>query len=70
MVVEKKRRQRKQLTVMEAIISSTRRPVWILTRQRLAVGGRETLLEELDEHNSLSPEITGGDMDASWQTAN
>ena len=27
------------------------------------------LLEELDEHNSLSPEITGGYLDASWQTA-
>lgn len=39
-------------------------------RQRLAVGGRDTLLEELDEHNSLSPQITGGDIDASWQTAN
>jgi hypothetical protein len=39
-------------------------------RQRLAVGGRDVLLEELDEHNSLSPELTGGDLDASWQTAN
>jgi hypothetical protein len=39
-------------------------------RQKLAVGGRDVLLEELDEHNSLSPEITGGDLDASWQTAN
>ena len=39
-------------------------------RQRLAVGGRDELLEELDEHNSLSPEISGGDLDASWQTAN
>ena len=39
-------------------------------RQRLAVGGRDELREELDEHNSLSPEITGGDLDASWQTAN
>lgn len=39
-------------------------------RQRLAVGGRDRLLEELNEHNSLSPEITGGDLDASWQTAN
>ena len=39
-------------------------------RQRLAVGGRDELLEELDEHNSLSPEITGADLDASWQTAN
>src|SRR5215211_8028151 len=39
-------------------------------RQRLAVGGRDVLLDELDEHNSLSPEITGGDIDASWQTAN
>src|SRR5918993_1300380 len=39
-------------------------------RQRLAVGGRDELREELDEHNSLSPELTGGDLDASWQTAN
>lgn len=39
-------------------------------RQRLAASGREVLLEELDEHNSLSPEITGGDIDASWQSAN
>jgi hypothetical protein len=39
-------------------------------RQMLAVGGRKELLQELDQHNSLSPEITGGDLDASWQTAN
>jgi Family of unknown function (DUF6335) len=39
-------------------------------RQELAVGGRDELLEELDEHHSLSPEISGGDLDASWQTAN
>jgi hypothetical protein len=39
-------------------------------RQQLAVGGRSELLEELDEHNSLSPEISGGDLDASWQTGN
>jgi hypothetical protein len=39
-------------------------------RQRLAVSGRDELREELDEHNSLSPEITGGDLDASWQSAN
>ena len=39
-------------------------------RQKLAVGGREELQEELDQHNSLSPAITGGDLDASWQTAN
>jgi hypothetical protein len=39
-------------------------------RQRLAVSGRDVLLEELEEHNSLSPKITGGDIDASWQTAN
>jgi Family of unknown function (DUF6335) len=39
-------------------------------RQQLGVGGRTELLEELDEHNSLSPEISGGDLDASWQTGN
>ena len=39
-------------------------------RQELAVGGRDELLDELEEHHSLSPEISGGDLDASWQTAN
>lgn len=39
-------------------------------RQKLAVGGRDQLLEDLEEHNSLSPKISGGDIDASWQTAN
>jgi hypothetical protein len=39
-------------------------------RQKLAVGGRDDLLEQLDEHHSLSPDISGGDLDASWQTAN
>lgn len=39
-------------------------------RQRLAVGGREALEGELDEYNSQSPELTGGDLDASWQSAN
>jgi Family of unknown function (DUF6335) len=40
------------------------------SRQDLAVGGRDELLEELEEHHSLSPEISGGDIDASWQTGN
>src|SRR4030095_6827865 len=39
-------------------------------RQGLAVGGRDELLEDLEEHHSLSPEISCGDLDASWQTAN
>jgi hypothetical protein len=39
-------------------------------RQDLAVSGRDQLLEELEEHHSLSPEVSGGDIDASWQTAN
>jgi hypothetical protein len=39
-------------------------------RQRLAASGRDELLEELENHNSLSPAISGGDLDASWQTAN
>jgi Family of unknown function (DUF6335) len=39
-------------------------------RQDLAVGGRDALLEELEAHHSLSPEISAGDLDASWQTAN
>jgi hypothetical protein len=39
-------------------------------RQDLAHAGRDEMLEELEEHHSLSPEITAGDVDASWQTAN
>jgi hypothetical protein len=39
-------------------------------RQNLAVGGREELEEELEEHHSVSPDLSGGDLDASWQTAN
>jgi hypothetical protein len=39
-------------------------------RQRLAASGRDELLEELENHHSLSPAISGGDLDASWQTAN
>ena len=40
-----------------------------LDRQKLAVNGRKELEEELDEHHSLSPEISGGDLDADWQSA-
>jgi hypothetical protein len=39
-------------------------------RQRLAIGGRDALEEELDEHHSLSPRLSGGDSDAAWQDAN
>ncbi len=38
-------------------------------RQNLAASGREELEEELDEYHSLSPDISAGDVDASWQTA-
>src|SRR5512138_3781707 len=33
-------------------------------RQNLAVSGREKLEEELEEHHSVSPDISGGDLDA------
>jgi len=39
-------------------------------RQKLAVGGRDAMEEELEEHNSLSPKISGGDLDAAWARAN
>jgi hypothetical protein len=38
-------------------------------RQQLAEGGRETLNEELDDHHATSPELSGGDLDAGWQSA-
>lgn len=39
-------------------------------RQQPAVGGRKVLEEELYEHHSQSPELSGGDLDADWQSAN
>ena len=39
-------------------------------RQKLAVGGRKVLEEVLDEHHSESPKLSGGDLDANWQSAN
>ena len=39
-------------------------------RQQLAVGGRRVLEEELEEHHSQSPRLSGGDLDADWQSAN
>ena len=38
-------------------------------RQRLATGGRKKLEEDLDEHHSKSPKLSGGDLDAKWQAA-
>ncbi|HEY5901446.1 MAG TPA: DUF6335 family protein [Anaerolineales bacterium] len=40
-----------------------------LERQALARSGRQTLEEELDEHNSKSPKLSAGDLDADWQSA-
>jgi hypothetical protein len=39
-------------------------------RQHLAAGGRKELQEELEDHHSKSPELSGGDLDADWQSAN
>ena len=38
-------------------------------RQELAVGGRKELQQELEDHHSKSPELSGGDLDADWQSA-
>lgn len=37
-------------------------------RQNLAAGGRKELQEELEEHHSKSPKLSGGDLDADWQS--
>ena len=39
-------------------------------RQQLGLGGRRVLEEELEEHHSQSPKLSGGDLDADWQSAN
>jgi len=36
-------------------------------RQGLASGGREKLEEKLNEHNSMDPTLSGGDVDAAWE---
>jgi hypothetical protein len=35
-------------------------------RQKLAEGGRQELRERLQQHNSQSPELSAGDVDADW----
>lgn len=35
-------------------------------RQGLATGGRQKLEEKLNNHNSLDPSLSGGDVDAAW----
>lgn len=39
-------------------------------RQGLASGGRQKLEEKLNEHNSLDPGLSGGDVDAAWEDTN
>lgn len=39
-------------------------------RQQLATGGRKEMKEELEEYHSKSPELSGGDLDADWQSTN
>ncbi|MFN2234685.1 MAG: DUF6335 family protein [Anaerolineales bacterium] len=39
-------------------------------RQQRAVSGREALEKELEEYHAESPELSGGDLDAAWQSAN
>jgi hypothetical protein len=41
-----------------------------IERQQWGTAGRKILEDELDEHNSLSPVLSAGDLDAAWQDAN
>jgi hypothetical protein len=38
-------------------------------RQELASGGRQSLKDELEAHQSKSPTLSGGDLDADWKSA-
>jgi hypothetical protein len=40
------------------------------TRQHLINVGSEELLEELNEHTAVSPQLSAGDIDAAWEQAN
>jgi hypothetical protein len=40
-----------------------------LSKQNLAEIGAQRTKRELEEHNSTSPALTGGDLDADWQGA-
>src|SRR5512143_1030604 len=40
-----------------------------IERQGLAVNGRKVLEQELEEHHSTSPRLSGGDLDADWASA-
>ena len=39
-------------------------------RQERAAAGRKELEEELEEYHSMSPKLSGGDIDAKWEYAN
>ena len=41
----------------------------VLSQENLAEAGAGRVRKELNEHNSTSPELTGGDVDADWQAA-
>lgn len=41
----------------------------VLARANLAEAGAERLKDELLEHHSTGPRLTGGDLDADWQSA-
>jgi len=38
-------------------------------RQGLATGGRQKLEEKLNDHNFQDPSLSGGDVDAAWETS-
>lgn len=38
-------------------------------RQQLARGGRAAMREELEDYHAQSPKLSGGDLDADWQSA-
>ena len=40
-----------------------------LSKENLAEIGGQRIQHELEEHNSTSPALTGGDLDADWQGA-
>ncbi len=62
-------RARRQLREVEESVPSPPSSLNLDRKPSAARSGREHLREEREDHNEVSPDITAGDVDASWEDA-